>query len=101
MPSLDRSALRLVASAMVKIGAKRSGAHPRTMPEESSLEPSRLLTLEEKAAYQERTIADLSDMIIELRRDLMKLESRIKAVEGVVRAPLDAPDAADEKPPHY
>jgi uncharacterized coiled-coil protein SlyX len=86
---------------MVKIGSKRSAARSRTMPDQSSLEPPRLLALEEKAAYQERTIADLSDMIIELRRELTKLESRIKAVEGVVRAPLDAPDAADEKPPHY
>lgn len=84
---------------MVKIGSKRSAA--RTSPDESALEPSRLLALEEKAAYQERTIADLSDMIIELRRQVTKLETRVKAVEGVVRAPLDAPDAADEKPPHY
>ena len=76
-------------------------ARPPAVTEESSHEPSRLLALEEKAAYQERTIGDLNDVIIELRRELAKLESRVRAIEGALRAPLGAPDAPDEKPPHY
>lgn len=61
----------------------------------------RLLKLEEKVAYQDKTIADLNDVVIELNQTVTALARRLEAVERLVRAELGRRDMPDEKPPHY
>jgi len=69
------------------------------MTEESN--EVRLLRLEEKIAYQDKTIAELNDVVVALNRRATELRERLAAVERVVRSELGGQDAPHEKPPHY
>ena len=62
---------------------------------------TRLLRLEEKVAYQDKTIAELNDVIVALNRRVTELHQRLGAVERVVGSELGGRDAPHEKPPHY
>lgn len=64
----------------------------------------RIIDLERHMALQERTIADLGDVIAQqwkvidaLKRDVEMLKDRLRGVEGAIEeiGPQDAP------PPHY
>lgn len=62
---------------------------------------ARLLKLEEKVAYQDKTIAELNDVVVTLNRRTAELHERLEAIERVVRNELGGRDAPHEKPPHY
>lgn len=66
-------------------------------------EESRLVQLESKLTYQERTIAELNEVVIEQQRLLDALTKRLALMEDALRARLaEQVDPADEPPPpHY
>ena len=61
----------------------------------------RLLRLEEKVAYQDKTLAELVDVVARLNRTVQALEQRLAAFERSLRGELGARDMPNEKPPHY
>lgn len=64
-------------------------------------EASRLLALEEKVAYQDKTIAELNDVVVALNRQVSSLEARLAHVERLIGAELSRREMPNEKPPHY
>jgi SlyX protein len=59
----------------------------------------RLVEIESKLAYQENTIKDLNDTVIEQQKEIAKLKQlidRIKESSNISSGDLD-----DNKPPHY
>jgi uncharacterized coiled-coil protein SlyX len=62
---------------------------------------NRLVRLEEKLAYQDKTIAELNDMVVRLHRGVDALSKRLEAVERTLRSDLAGRDMPIEKPPHY
>ena len=61
----------------------------------------RFVTLETKLAYQEKTIADLNEVVVEQSRTFDKLTRRITRLEQQVEQLLGQHDSPAEKPPHY
>jgi uncharacterized coiled-coil protein SlyX len=66
-----------------------------------SAEDARLLALEEKVAYQDKTIAELNDVIITLNRQAADLKNRVEQIERLVGSELSRREMPNEKPPHY
>jgi uncharacterized coiled-coil protein SlyX len=66
-----------------------------------SSDGSRLLLLEEKVAYQDKTIAELNEVVVDLNRGLSELKARVEQIERLVGAELSRRDMPNEKPPHY
>ena len=64
-------------------------------------EETRLLTLEEKVAYQDKTIADLNEVVVLLNRQVSTLEGRVKELERLFGGELSRREMPNEKPPHY
>ena len=69
------------------------------------MDDNRLVDMETRFAYQEKTIADLNDVVTEQQKSIEKLEAiaekltqRIHDLSMAVSG-IDAP--ANEKPPHY
>jgi uncharacterized coiled-coil protein SlyX len=62
---------------------------------------SRLLALEEKVAYQDKTIAELNEVVVALNRLASELTSRLAQVERLVGGELSRREMPNEKPPHY
>jgi uncharacterized coiled-coil protein SlyX len=62
---------------------------------------ARLLTLEEKVAYQDKTIAELNDVVTDLNRLASELTSRVAVLEKLVGAEFSRREMPNEKPPHY
>jgi uncharacterized coiled-coil protein SlyX len=62
---------------------------------------ARLLTLEEKVAYQDKTIADLNDVVVGLNRRVSELSARLEQMERLVGGELSRREMPNEKPPHY
>lgn len=62
---------------------------------------ARLLKLEEKVSYQDKTIAELNEVVVALHRTTDELARRLEAVERVLRNELGAREMPNEKPPHY
>ncbi len=66
---------------------------------------NRLIEIETKAAYQEQTISELSDVIYEQQKDIDKLTRIIETIKtrihelAEISPGNDAP--ANDKPPHY
>ena len=61
----------------------------------------RLIELETKIAYQDKTIAELNQVVVQLNKDLAEFARRLQTVEKTLRAELDRRDMPLEKPPHY
>lgn len=62
----------------------------------------RIRILEEKSAYQERTIDALNDVIIEQQTQLNSLEEDISRLQTLLTAIEDGPVGGEEPPPpHY
>ena len=65
----------------------------------------RLQDLESRSAFQEDTIGQLNNVVIEQQQMIDKLNLEIEALRGAVQAvsPGDAHSNSlvDEKPPHY
>ncbi len=64
-------------------------------------ENARLLALEEKVAYQDKLIAELNDVVVQLNRSVSAVEARLRATEGVVGREFAGREMPNEKPPHY
>ena len=62
---------------------------------------SRLLTLEEKVAYQDKTILELNDVVVTLNRQVSDLKARVEQIERLVGSELSRREMPNEKPPHY
>jgi uncharacterized coiled-coil protein SlyX len=62
---------------------------------------ARLLTLEEKVAYQDKTILDLNDVVVTLNRQVSELKARVEQIERLVGSELSRREMPNEKPPHY
>jgi uncharacterized coiled-coil protein SlyX len=62
---------------------------------------ARLLTLEEKVAYQDKTIAELNDVVVDLNRQVSDLKTRLMQLERLVGTELSRREMPNEKPPHY
>lgn len=62
---------------------------------------ARLLVLEEKVAYQDKTIAELNDVVVGLNRLVTELRGRLDQVERLVGGELSRREMPNEKPPHY
>lgn len=62
---------------------------------------ARLLTLEEKVAYQDKTILELNDVVVTLNRQASDLKARVEQIERLVGSELSRREMPNEKPPHY
>ena len=62
---------------------------------------ARLLTLEEKVAYQDKTIAELNEVVIALNRQAADLRGRLEQLERLFGTELSRREMPNEKPPHY
>ena len=62
---------------------------------------ARLLTLEEKVAYQDKTILELNEVVTALNRQVTELKSRLEQIERLVGGELSRREMPNEKPPHY
>lgn len=62
----------------------------------------RIQILEEKFEYQERTIDDLNEVIIEQQKQLNVLEEQMDRLLTLLTAIQDTPnEGQDPPPPHY
>lgn len=68
---------------------------------ESQHDERRFVTLETKLAYQEKTLSDLNDVIVEQANEIRDLRRRLEALERFAKEHLGAPSIPNEKPPHY
>ena len=62
---------------------------------------ARLLTLEEKVAYQDKTIAELNEVVVALNRQVSDLQGRVEQLERLFGAEVSRREMPNEKPPHY
>ena len=62
---------------------------------------ARLLALEEKVAYQDKTILELNDVVVTLNRQVSDLKTRVEQIERLVGSELSRREMPNEKPPHY
>jgi len=69
--------------------------------DDRAAQETRLLNLEEKVAYQDKSIAELNDVVVSLNRVASTLETRLRGIENALRNDLGARDFPNEKPPHY
>jgi uncharacterized coiled-coil protein SlyX len=60
-----------------------------------------LIELEMKIAYQDKTIADLNDVVVSLNRHVSELARRLEAVERTIRNHEEVREMPIEPPPHY
>ena len=67
----------------------------------SGSDAARLLNLEEKIAYQDKTIAELNDVVVTLNRQVTDLQARLGQIERLVGSELSRRERPNEKPPHY
>jgi SlyX protein len=61
----------------------------------------RLLELEVKTAYQDRTIEALNDVILEMRTDHDKLRRDLEALQNEAQSAEKPIGPGNEPPPHY
>lgn len=62
---------------------------------------ARILVLEEKVAYQDKTIAELNEVVVSLNRLVSDLAKRLDHAERLVGGELSRREMPNEKPPHY
>jgi uncharacterized coiled-coil protein SlyX len=67
----------------------------------SGPEAARLLHLEERVAYQDKSIAELNDVIVTLNREATELKTRLERIERLIGSELSRREMPNEKPPHY
>jgi SlyX protein len=71
------------------------------MPTDADPSEARFVTVESKLAYQEKTVADLNDMVIGQGREIDELRKRLETLERFIREYTAVPSAPNERPPHY
>lgn len=64
-------------------------------------ESPRLVELETKLAYQDKTIVELNQVVVELNKEVAEFSRRLQTVERMLRSELERRDMPIEKPPHY
>jgi len=64
-------------------------------------EDERFIQLETKIAYQEKTMAELNEVVVELNQLASDLARRLDRLERWVQVELGPRDMPNEKPPHY
>lgn len=62
---------------------------------------ARLLALETKVAYQDKHIAELNHVVVELNQAVRDLTKRLETSERTLKAEFSGREVANEKPPHY
>jgi uncharacterized coiled-coil protein SlyX len=67
----------------------------------SGQDAARLVNVEEKIAYQDRTIAELNEVVVALNRQVSDLKARIEQLERMIGGELSRREMPNEKPPHY
>ena len=67
----------------------------------SGSDATRLLNLEEKIAYQDKTIAELNDVVVALNRQVSDQKARLEQVERLIGGELSRREMPNEQPPHY
>ena len=67
----------------------------------SGSDTARLLTLEEKIAYQDKTIAELNEVVVALNRQVSDQKARLEQVERLIGGEFSRREMPNEKPPHY
>ena len=71
-----------------------------------SMDQDKLVDLEIKIGFVERTVEELSGVVIEQGNTIERLERRIQVLDERLSSkqdggPQDTPDPLDERPPHY
>jgi SlyX protein len=64
----------------------------------------RFISVETKLSYQEKTIAELNEVVTTQHRQITELERRVRALEAQAQTGETEPgrrDPGDERPPHY
>jgi uncharacterized coiled-coil protein SlyX len=59
------------------------------------------ILLSTKIAYQEKTIAELNEVVVELNQRASDLARRLERLERWAQAELGPRDMPNETPPHY
>lgn len=59
-----------------------------------------IIRLEEKIAYQEKTLVDLDEVVCRLNRKVAHLEKQLADLRGHVSS-MDTEHPTNERPPHY
>ncbi len=72
----------------------------------STLSQQELVELQIKLSYQDRTIEELHEALVDQSRTVLELVKRVEALEKVVRslsaqAVQSMPQPPHERPPHY
>lgn len=67
----------------------------------SGSDATRLLNLEEKIAYQDKTIAELNDVLVALNRQVSEQKARLEQIERLIGGEFSRREMPNEKPPHY
>lgn len=76
----------------------------RPEPNRHTMTDERLITIEEKIAFQEDQIEELNKTVYQQQQRLDQLEAFCKELAGRIRSLSEAGDeglAANERPPHY
>jgi len=60
-----------------------------------------LVRLETKIAYQDKLLAELNEVVVNLNRDVSVLTRRLLTVERLCGAELGRRPMPNEEPPHY
>jgi uncharacterized coiled-coil protein SlyX len=73
---------------------------------QSNVSAEELVELQIKLTYQDKSLADLNEALIDQSRTLLEMVRRVDALEKVVRslsatALQSMPQPPNEKPPHY
>lgn len=66
-----------------------------------SIVSDRILELEVKAAYQERTIEELHEVVLDLRKEIEKLRRDFESLRTESQSSEKPMGPANEAPPHY
>lgn len=62
----------------------------------------RIIEVEKKSAFQEHTIEQLSEALIEQQKKIENLEAQLKILQGqVTEESLVKPQEEEDAPPHY
>jgi uncharacterized coiled-coil protein SlyX len=61
----------------------------------------RFIELETKIAYQEKTILELNEVVVELNQLTSDLARRLHTLERCVQSELGPREMPNEAPPHY
>ena len=62
---------------------------------------ARLIELETRLAFQDRTIETLNDVVLQLRNDLLAMGRSIADLRDHLAGPGPEPGPGDDRPPHW